>query len=136
MHSQNTVFCNYFAARPRFWRRWLEVGEILFELAQDQDTDLGRRLAMPTSYRNHHNHAFKVFIQERIASLLLATEAWNFVSFNMFELPGLFKVFAPARRELLACDALKIAYARTGHEDYLQEYARLRGTVQAICSLR
>jgi len=27
MHSDNTVFCNYFIARKKFWLRWLELGE-------------------------------------------------------------------------------------------------------------
>ena len=29
MSSSSTVYCNYFVAKPRFWRRWLKLAEQL-----------------------------------------------------------------------------------------------------------
>ena len=31
MHSGNTVYCNYFLAKPSFWRSWLSIGNQLFD---------------------------------------------------------------------------------------------------------
>ena len=45
--SRNTVHSNYFIAKPRFWRAWLEVNERLFAIAEDP-ADRARRGAAHT----------------------------------------------------------------------------------------
>lgn len=124
MHSQNTVYCNFFAAKPKFWKRWLQIGELLFELSENQHEDLGRKIAAGTMHNGHMQYPLKVFMQERIASLLLAAEDWQVSTYDVFKMPNLLPIFLPFKSELIACDSLKIAYAQTGKETFQKEYKK------------
>src|SRR6266566_3696416 len=72
--SRNTVFCNYFVAKPRFWTIWLEVSEKLFRIAETAsgNCDLTNRLNSVFK-RKKELVQLKVLILERVASLILAT---------------------------------------------------------------
>ncbi|MDR2188544.1 MAG: hypothetical protein LBE62_10920 [Azonexus sp.] len=72
--SRNAIFCNYFLARPAFWRHWLAKAEMIFALAEKDDTPLGQQLNAACTYGNVKSFPIKVFFIERLASLLLATE--------------------------------------------------------------
>lgn len=128
MHSQNTIFSNYFVATPRFWQRWLTIGEALFNMAES-DHVLAEELNRTTRHAGVYTYPFKVFIQERLASLLLASEKWHTAFYNTFDLRANMETFAECRKELILCDALKQAYVQTGHEIYMTEYYALRNKV-------
>ena len=74
--SANAIFSNYFAAKPRFWRKWLLLCERVFAMAESPDHPCAAALN-----RGYLYHFFpgkdttpaKVFVIERMASLLLAT---------------------------------------------------------------
>lgn len=72
--SMTGIFCNYFAAKPRFWRRWLSTCEKIFAMAESRDhpnfSELNRGY-----YHSSSTMPAKVFVIERIASLLLATSS-------------------------------------------------------------
>jgi hypothetical protein len=115
--SRNTVHSNYFVAKPRFWRAWLEVTEHLFAIAEDPADPLGAKLRAATQYRGSVNVAMKIFIMERVATLLLmlnkhftcrARDPFAAKS-RIYKLPS-----------AIICDALKIAYATEGREQYRQ----------------
>ena len=77
MDSRTTVFCNFFVAKPKFWLEWLALCEIIFAIAEAGDTDLGKSLNSETDHRGGHAPA-KVFVIERIASLMLSSqEGWQ-----------------------------------------------------------
>lgn len=69
--SDTAIFCNYFAAKPRFWKKWLEICEQIFNMAESEDDPLAFELKRKMHYGKGPVHA-KVFVIERIASLLLA----------------------------------------------------------------
>jgi hypothetical protein len=46
--SRNTVYSNYFIAKPRFWRAWLAINEQLFAIAEAPEDPLGAELRAPT----------------------------------------------------------------------------------------
>ena len=73
--SRNTVHSNYFIAKPRFWRAWLEVNERLFAIAEDPGDRLGEELRTPTAYRGSASVQMKIFIMERTATWLLSRDA-------------------------------------------------------------
>lgn len=113
--SRNTVHSNYFVAKPRFWRAWLGVNEQLFAIAETPGDRLGEDLRAPTSYRGAANVQMKIFVMERIATWLLSRDA----SFR----PHARDPFAARSRiyklpVAVVCDALKIAYATQGREQY------------------
>jgi hypothetical protein len=124
--SRNTVYCNYFIARGTFWREWLARCERLFASAERGDTPLGRALAAPLDYKTQTAPA-KVFAVERIASVLLATQAtWRVRAYNPLLLPFSSSPVSTLGPELAALDALKIAYLAEGREQYLDAFFRLR----------
>jgi hypothetical protein len=124
--SLNTVYCNYFVARGRFWRAWLECCERLFASAERGDTPLGRSLAAPLDYKSQTAPA-KVFVVERVASALLATQPqWRVRAYNPMLLPCSSSPISTLGAELAALDALKIAYLTERRDQYLEAFFRLR----------
>lgn len=126
MHSGNTIFCNYFVAKPKFWRLWLETCELIFSEAEANNSKLSKDLNTAAD-RHHSNAPIKTFIIERIASLILATDdQFKVKSYEPFMLP-----FAPTRFSkeltgLIQLDSLKIAYAQSGRAQYLNLFESIR----------
>jgi hypothetical protein len=122
--SRNEVLSNYFIAKPRFWRRWLEINESMFRIAEDPTDPLGIKLAERTRYRSKSAVPMKIFIMERIATLILATEPGFIVrAYDAFGARS--RIYrAPVA---IACDALKIAYRSTGQEHYKDVFQMIHG---------
>jgi hypothetical protein len=129
MDSTNTVFCNYFVAKPAFWRIWLEKCELIFRIAEEGTTDLAKRLNAVTSH-DGSGVPMKVFVLERMASLILSTEKhWRVKSYNPLTLPWSKAAIASFRLEMAFLDALKIAHASQGHQQYLDAFYDLRRSI-------
>jgi hypothetical protein len=127
--SRNTVHSNYFVAKPRFWRAWLEVNERLFAIAEDPADRLGEELRTPTAYRGNVEVQMKIFVMERTATWLLSRDA-------AFRAQARDPFAARSRIYKLplavVCDALKIAYAtqrRGQYKDVFLMVQRLRGVL-------
>lgn len=134
MDSSNTVFCNYFAAKPKFWQHWLSHAEIIFNIAESNQTPLARALNAGTRH-NRSETAVKTFVMERLVSLLLATDRqWQTASYNPITLPLVYPKSAQVVHELVMLDALKRSAAATGSAEYLTVYAQLRDRVVAFMS--
>jgi hypothetical protein len=113
--SRNTVNSNYFIAKPRFWREWFALGEVLFAIAESTTDPLGAELRAATSYRGRREVAMKIFIMERLASWLLAREP-RFVTQALDPFAARARIYKlPAA---VVCDALKIAYTTSGRGQY------------------
>lgn len=126
MDSTNTVFCNFFVARPRFWRDWLAKCEVLFEIAEARATELASKLNGPTTH-DGGGVPLKVFVIERVASLMLATDnRWKPGAYNAMSLPWSQSPLTQFRLEMAFLDALKIAYRNQAHPQYLESFHRLR----------
>jgi len=121
--SRNTVHSNYFIAKPRFWRAWLEINERMFAIAESPDDPLGKELRTPTAYRGRTEVHMKIFIMERIATLLLTRDA-------AFRAQVRDPFAAGARIYKLpvavVCDALKIAYTTSGRGQYRDVFDLVR----------
>ncbi len=126
MSSLDSVFCNYFVAKPRFWKRWIEKCEILFDLAERADTDLGRALDLRAAHISGPSPA-KVFVVERVASLLLATtDDFKVRAYNPMRMPFAAHTLAPYAAELCRMDALKIAHKMQPCGEYLAQFCAIR----------
>lgn len=128
MSSLDTIFCNFFVAKPPFWREWLARCEPIFDLAEQGLTPLGQALNRVVTYGTATAPA-KVFVIERVASLLLWSQRqWAVESFNSILLPqasAKLLQFASGP-DLMVLDALKIAYAKSGSEHYVALYRHFR----------
>jgi hypothetical protein len=123
MTSLNTIYCNFFVARPPFWAEWLRKCELIFELAEDSSTPLARDLNRVVSHGTG-TAPTKVFVIERLASLLLWSQPqWRVKAFDPLSLPMSCKASLP---ELIVLDSLKLAFTQTGIPQYLAMFTQLR----------
>jgi len=129
MDSSNTVFCNYFVAKGAFWREWLDRCERIFRVAEERTSDLARRLNEATRH-DDGGVPTKVFVIERIASLMLAARrSWKVRARNPLSLPWSTSPIAKFPMEMAVLDALKVAYRVQGHPEYLAAFAQLRQAI-------
>jgi hypothetical protein len=133
--SRNTVYCNYFVARSAFWAAWGAVCDRLFECAEKPAAPLYDALNRAVIYAKDNGEAtpaqMKIFILERVVSLLLATRRFTVRNFPPFALP-LSAPFVGHLPEIVALDALKIAYAQTGEKLFLRQFVERRDRLAAL----
>jgi hypothetical protein len=125
MDSRSIIFSNYFFAKPRFWNKWIRVCEILFNACENYPKIAAMHgWTQSTTYRDGIQR--KVFLLERIASLLLSTENyWKTHSYNPFLLAYSGSRLNKFPQEAVICDALKIAFKETGNNSYLTQYSNI-----------
>src|SRR6185295_4330611 len=74
--SRNTVYSNYFLAKPRFWELWNRAFNRVFELAETPGSPLREALNRPVQYAKDDGAAkpaqMKIMLMERVVSLMLA----------------------------------------------------------------
>jgi hypothetical protein len=132
--SRNTVYSNYFLAKPSFWNRWNAVFNRLFELAEAPGSALHAALNRPVQYAKDDGDTkpaqMKIMVMECVVSLLLASRAFKTKNYPPFAMP-LSAPFVGRLPELVALDALKIAYAETGEQEFLRRYAEQRDKLAA-----
>jgi hypothetical protein len=132
MDSRQVVFSNYFVARPAFWREWLVLNEALFAICEGPDSGpligLKAALTQPTSYGGSSGGASrKVFLMERAASLLLATQpGWRSLAHNPYGFGWSMSRFREHPTEAVISDALKMAWRDQHFPQYLQAFATVR----------
>ena len=136
MDARQIVFSNYFVARPAFWREWLALCEPLWRVCEGEDetapAGLREALTAPTTYRTGEVAAQrKVFVMERMASLLLATQPrWRSVAHNPFGFGWSMSRFRQHPTEAYISDALKRAWREQPWPQYLQAYVTVRERFQ------
>jgi hypothetical protein len=125
MDSRQIVFSNYFVARPAFWREWLALNEALFAACEGPASALQRALTQPTTYPGAAQR--KVFLQERAASYLLATQPqWRSKAANPFTMGWSMTRLREHPTDAFISDALKLAYREHGFPEYLAAFAQVR----------
>lgn len=126
-HSGNEVYSNYFLAKPKFWRAWLQITEQLIAFAESPTDPLGEELRKKTTYRGHQDTQIKIFIMERIPTWILARSSDFTIRVRdplatrsrLYKLPG-----------AIVCDALKLAYVTTGRRDTYKTMFRAVSTLR------
>ena len=125
MDSRQIIFSNYFVARPQFWRAWLEVNEALFAICEGASTELQQALTYMTNYPGAVPR--KVFLMERIASLLLTINPnWKVAAYNPFDCAWSASRLNQFKLEAVISDALKIAMREQGYPDYFRAFSQIR----------
>ena len=123
MDARHIVFSNYVLAKPVFWRRWLAITEALFEVCESSDehtADLRAQLLTETTYRQVQR---KVFLLERMASLLLKLEPhWQVVAYNTFDCAWSGSRLHAYPEDAVVCDALKLAHDQQGFGQYMNAF--------------
>lgn len=133
MDSRQTVFSNYFVARPAFWREWLTLNEAMFAVCEGPDSPLKAALCHATTYTGPNGAAQrKVFLMERAASLLLTIQPqWRSVAHNPFGMGWSMSRFREHPNEAYISDALKMAWRDQHYPQYLQAFIAVRERFRA-----
>ena len=88
------------------------------------------RCTVPTTYPNAAQR--KVFIQERLASLLLSVDGrWRVKAADPFGFGWSMTRFRQFPHEAVLSDALKTAFLKTGFPEYLRAYSEIRARFAA-----
>lgn len=126
-HS-TTIFSNYFVARHEVWLGWLNIAEQIFAIVEKGEEEIGRRLAEATWHRGQQQIPLKVFLMERLISVVLEK-----LSLRAHLCLDADRALTPSHpywknhvHELLECDELKSMYRKTGDIRYMETYAQLR----------
>jgi len=127
-HSRNTIYCNYFFAKPDFWRHWLKINEVLFAHCEVNTTAWARSFNEGTKHASG-SCPLKVFLVERVASLLLATGDYHCMAYKPADLPRTNSKAGMLGEELVIADALKQAFVATGDKHYLHAFYIYRAAV-------
>jgi hypothetical protein len=134
MDLRTTIFCNYFVAKPVFWEKWFAITERMFEITEEEKNDLGNKIGALTDYRQKSPADMKVFIVERIASLILALDpSLSIAHFDIEKMPWSEVTYFPYRNEMMTANALKMAYGQTGNKTYLRNFFELRNVIFEKC---
>ncbi len=124
MDARQVVFSNYFVANKKFWNRWLEIGERIFSICEKNTSALAQDLNRGTTYPGAVPR--KVFLIERIASLMLTTESWTSAPYSTFNCAWSALPTSRFHDEAITSDALKLAFNVTRDNNYIQAFSRLR----------
>jgi len=128
-HSRNTVFSNFFVARRPFWEVWVAVFDRMFEMAETPGSPLQAQLNRSVEYVKETGERslthMKIFVMERAVSFLLASRAFSVRNFPPFQLP-LSAPFIGHLADVVALDALKIAFSQTGDPHFIQLFKQVR----------
>jgi hypothetical protein len=127
--ARQIVYSNYFVARKPFWEAWFRLTEAIFAMAEDPAHPLGQALSAATSYPGQAQQ--KIFMIERVASLMLATQPhWQPASANSFQFAWSgFEAFHRDRDLAVISDALKVAYRAHPWPEYIKAFENIRARI-------
>jgi hypothetical protein len=128
--TSSSVFSNYIIAKKEFWIQWRKIAEQFFEYIENNP-----KYQVKTSYGSLENQfPMKVFIQERLATLILSANTFKVLSPDQsFSAPIFTRLFPndiKTRRLLQACDLMKAKYRESKDKKYLDMYWMIRADIQ------
>jgi predicted O-linked N-acetylglucosamine transferase (SPINDLY family) len=131
MDSRHVVFSNFFVASGAFWKQWFSITEALFNICEGREGALKQALTESTRYPGQVQR--KVFLLERIASVLLASQArWKTGSYNSFLTVWSLSGLRRHRDDAIISDALKLAFREQGFEAYGAVFERIRQRINTL----
>jgi hypothetical protein len=126
----SSVFSNYVLAKKRYWLEWHALAKQLAHFFESHEA-LNAQL---TYYGSVQNRAqVKAFVQERMATYLLATQNFKVVASTRAKSAPIFKKIFPegemVRKALELCDHFKRRYRATRDKTYLNAYLDSRKVI-------
>jgi hypothetical protein len=126
MTSKNTIFCNFFAAKKHVWIEWFNICERIYEVAENNNTNLANLLNSNVIH-SQENYPAKVFVMERIISLLLIlNDSLKIKAVNPLTLPFTSAQISNYKNYLIILDALKISFKETNMPETIEIYLQMR----------
>lgn len=132
MDARHSQFCNYFIAKPRFWRHWLSQAETIFQAAEQargaqSPSPYGAALNAATYHRGTAGYESKVFVMERLLPLILATQSqWKVHAYDHLKLPVMRH---PINADFIQLNELKVRMRSADTPELRAAYAQLRDKI-------
>lgn len=126
---RTTIFSNYIVAKARLWKRWLAMGEVLFTICEQAQGELAANLTASTAYARsaERQHPMKVFVMERMMSLLLEQEGLTpHYALDPRYTPRSIDNVDTIMSQLVVCDKIKQRYRETRDSALLVEFTQAR----------
>lgn len=125
--NTTSVFSNYFVAKPAFWREWLSLGEALYALCETPGHPLAQAMVTQAKYHAASGEVgIKVFVMERLASLLLVRGGYTVQAYDPFALTRTGIPASYLDEEMRICNGLKVAFLATHDAKYIEAFQRAR----------
>ncbi|MBR7523020.1 CDP-glycerol glycerophosphotransferase family protein [Pseudomonas juntendi] len=132
MDARHSQFCNYFIAKPRFWRHWLNQAESIFQAAEQardarSPSPYGAALNAPTYHRGTAGYESKVFVMERLLPLILATQGqWKVHAYDHLKLPVMRH---PINADFIELNELKVRMRSADSPELRAAYVQMRDQI-------
>lgn len=121
------LFSNFFVAKERFWHEWRFLADALFDATEYGASRENLILNKITRYRGGENVALRVFVMERLASLVLHLKAeFTVECYPSFSLPAFGSLVSKYPAELAISNALKAKFHASKEQIYLSLYESRR----------
>ncbi len=125
--SARTIFANFWVAKYSFWKVWFKYAIKLYFLSSNRSKLISKKMNELTSHRNIKNTPFKVFIMERLITVLLenlnidAELAINYHEYYLNE------NFSNERiKQIFLLDSLKFSFKQNTDQALLNLYLEKR----------
>jgi hypothetical protein len=131
--SSNTVYSNFLIAKKKYWEHWRVLANQLYEFAESHPHSRG--LQYGTKYGLlKKKYEMKVFVQERLPTLILHENSFKTVITNNSKITPIFKkLFKDNEKNIRLieiCGDLKNIYGKTQDQNILDAYLLLRNSVE------
>jgi len=127
MDGATSVFSNFILAKKNFWMQWKEIAQLFFEFSNRNKEYAQKMNGIYDQYQ------IKVFIQERLASLILHQSNFKTINFDDSEFGPinnlLFENDLKTRELLKKCNAMKSGYRKTKDAQFIDEYWKARNQI-------
>lgn len=133
-HTANSAYSNFIVAKPRFWRKWLELAERLWTYCEVEHPEVGQ---MIVRYGRTEAATYaKAFIQERITSVVLAMDRYKSAVLHQMRPrvinPLLFQAQPSLERNLDTLDVLKQYYVATRDPEFMNVFIKIRNRIRVL----
>lgn len=129
------IFSNYFVAKYEFWKKWMKLTDQFFNVSEDGANMLAPRLNAPTDHRGQTSYPMKIFIMERMVSLVLELENRN-AEIGVNHAKAIPQGAEHLFNRILILDALKGQYIKTRSDYFLGIYMSLRKELLQLAQRR
>ena len=132
--STTNIFSNFFIAKSKFWKQWLAICEGIFYICENPHSNIGQRLNQVVDHGTIIDAQAKVFLIERIATIILEKREFSCIPYDPRRLPFLLPRLIPFPDEIFTCNTLKNSYRTTGNKEYLNMYSIQRQKIMGSLS--
>ena len=126
---KNSFFSNYVVAKKKYWDSWMKLCLSFYNYTELSTSRLNFK---NTAHYSKNNYPLKVFIQERLPSILLATDSYKTINFvkNYKRISGDFVRTERNIEKIKLCDFYKEKYIFNEQKSqYLEQFEEARQKV-------